>query len=111
MQSFVSASGVTEQAEIPARIIAAMPNPSVQEQETAIHEVTIGAGRTQFLADLGRQLHRDSLIGIEDEHPLVLPGNLLQGPVLFLRKPAIPLKVDHFGATGRSQLSSTVSRT
>src|SRR5215216_4852644 len=82
-----------EQAQVPARKVTAMIYPTIQEPEPAVEIESVYVGPANGLANFLFQFRRDALIGIDDEHPFVLPGNILQCPIFFSRQFSVPDKL------------------
>src|SRR6266478_8250902 len=56
--------------------------PAAQKPEPAIHVKSIDIRAADRLRDFARQFWCDPFVGVNDQHPFMLPGNILQGPVL-----------------------------
>ena len=94
-EALVAAEPMPEKTQVPVGIVG-MFQPAVHEHEPAVDPVAvrrmrrIGRDRAEFRAGFRRQ----HLVGIEDEDPLVAPGQVFQRPVFFLRPSAVEFKLD-----------------
>src|SRR5262249_52948331 len=82
-----------EQAQIPARKITAMIDPTIQKPEPAVEIKSLHVHAPNGLADFQFQFRCDALIGIDDQHPFVLPANIFQRPILLTRQFSVPSKL------------------
>src|SRR5215470_5130904 len=82
---FVSAKAMPEQAQIPTRKVAAMIDPSVQKPKSAVEIKSVHVRATNSFADFAFQLERDAFVRVDDQHPLMLPRNIFQRPILLAR--------------------------
>ncbi len=82
----LSAEPMPEQAQVPAWKITAMIYPTIQKPEPAVEIKSVDVGAADRLANFAFQFRRDALIGIDDQHPFVLPGNIFQRPILLARQ-------------------------
>src|SRR5215831_20837631 len=90
---FVPAKPMPEQAKVPTWEITAMIYPTIQKPEPAVKIEAVHVGAANGLANFAFQLGRDSLIGIYDQHPFVVPGNIFQRPILLARQFSVPGKL------------------
>src|SRR6266513_2059137 len=82
-----------EQAQVPTRKITAMIYPTIQEPEPAVEIKSVHVGAANGLPNCAFQFRRDALVGIDDQHPFVLPGNIFQRPILLARQFSGPSKL------------------
>ena len=79
-----------KQPQIPTGKITAVVDPAAEEPEPAIQVKAVYIIASNCVANLFLQFRGDALIGIHDQHPFMLPGNIFQRPVLLSWKVPIP---------------------
>ena len=73
-----------EEAQVPARVVAAMTDALAEEDEVAVdvkpvlRRLVLGRDANQLVAQLGR----DHFVGVEDEDPRLRDAEVVQAPVL-----------------------------
>src|SRR5204863_4919486 len=93
--ALVSPEPVPEKPQVPAREITAVVDPATQEPEPAIQIEPVHIGSPNGALNLTRQLRRDPLVGIDNQHPLVAPRHVLQRPIFLSGKLTIPVELHH----------------
>src|SRR5262245_66081033 len=81
------------QAKVPAREITAMIYPTIQKPKPAVKIKSVHIGAENGVANFAFQFRRDALIGIDDQHPFVVPGNIFQRPIFLARQFSVPSKL------------------
>src|SRR5437899_1117914 len=96
---FISTEPMPEQSQVPTRKITAMVYPTIQEPESAVQIKSIYVGAPNRASDFAPQLGRDAFVGINDQHPFILPGNIFQRPVLLSWEISVPNKLHDASAS------------
>src|SRR5206468_5547694 len=78
---FIPTQPMPEQAQIPTRKITAIIYPAPQKPEPAVQIKSIHISAPNRPSDFAFQLGRDAFVGIDNQHPLMLPANIFQSPV------------------------------
>src|SRR5262249_18758306 len=95
---FVSAEPMPKQPQIPTGKITAMLDPAAEEPEAAIQVKPVHVGAANRQADFAFQFGCDSFVGIHDQHPFMLPGNIFQRPVFLSWKVPRPNELHDSGS-------------
>src|SRR5438067_5686641 len=95
LNSLIASFPVSEEPQVPARKITTVIDPTVQKPKPAVQVKSIQIRAANGRPDLAFQFRRYALIRIDDQHPVVPPGNIFQGPVLFSRIFLIPRELDY----------------
>src|SRR6266496_2552102 len=82
-----------EQAQIPTRKITAIIYPAPQKPEPAVQIKSIHISAANRPSDFAFQLGRDAFVGIDNQHPLMLPANIFQSPVFLPWEFPIPTEL------------------
>lgn len=119
--ALVAAHGVLEESHVPRGVVAAAANPPAHEHEAAVEPVPVAAAALALvgalpaalddLHDFLGQLGGHVLVGVEDEHPLVAPGHVLERPVLLLGPAGLGvMELVDLGAHGLGEGDGSVGR-
>src|SRR6266571_2494051 len=95
MKVLKAPEGMAEKAQVPAWIVTAVFDPTSHEHEPSLDEIPVGKRLGQSFLNLAGQFRGDTLIGIQNQYPLVLPVHVRQCPVFLLGKLAVPSEVNH----------------
>src|SRR5260370_27198481 len=104
LNSLVAPFPMSEKPQVPARKITAVIDPTVQKPKPAVQVKSIHIRAANSRADFAFQFRCDALVRIDDEHPVVSPGDILQGPILFSREFSIPRELHNLCPDLRSDL-------
>src|SRR5205814_1785680 len=75
LNSLIASFPVSEEPQVPARKITTVIDPTVQKPKPAVQVKSIQLRAANGRPDLAFQFRRYALIRIDDQHPVVPPGN------------------------------------
>jgi hypothetical protein len=83
-------------------------NPFTQEKDPAIEVVATVVSVLNRRRNFIPQLWGDALVAVHNQHPVVVEGEIFQGPVLFLGPATVEVELNHLSSVAFGNFNGAV---